>query len=250
MTRSMHQGATGKHKYYHEMKDGIEFSKDGSGRLVYKFWVVDRDANNYTEVVQDARTLEILKHQSHPLSEHRGHGSDKLREPPAQPILAFYRDNQPDNRGRRLADILAHGDDWLEHTHDYIQWLFPLPEPSGSNPRAPLLDDEAVDAFRSDDVMRHRLQQAYLRMLSFYGLRERDGSVDKGANWDDRKDNWATMPTHNDLRITRILRSLCLLGLRADAEAFKACLLRLARDPECDFDEQAVAYWRGATAAL
>ncbi|WP_330886252.1 opioid growth factor receptor-related protein [Rudaea sp.] len=163
------------------------------------------------------------------------------------PLFAFYFHNQPDNRGRRLSDILARDDEWLEHTPDYVQFVFPLPEPSGSNRDAPLLDDRTVAAFQSSDVLRDRLWSAYLRMLRFYGLHEHAGRVDKGPKWDERKENWATAPTHNDQRITRMLRSMCLLGLRTEAEAFKACLLRLARDPECNFDEDTLAYWRGAT---
>jgi hypothetical protein len=164
-------------------------------------------------------------------------------------IFAFYLHDQPDNRGRRLADILARGDDWLERTQGYVQWLFPLPEPSGSNPHAPLLDSETIAAFRANDVMRDRLRSAYLRMLRFYGLRERTWHVEKGENWDDRKAKWATAPTHNNLGIARILRSMCLLGLRSEAEAFKGCLVRLAQlDADCDFDKQALAYWREATA--
>jgi len=42
---------------------------------------------------------------------------------------------------------------------------------------------------------------------------------------------------------------MCLLGLRSEAEAFKGCLIRLAHlDADCNFDAQALAYWREATA--
>ena len=55
------------------------------------------------------------------------------------------------DRGRYLHDILKWPDKRLESTHDYIQWLFPLPEVSGFNPEAPTLsrpDDDSSD-FRS-----------------------------------------------------------------------------------------------------
>ena len=166
-------------------------------------------------------------------------------------IFAFYLHNQPDDRGRRLADVLERGDDWLERAQGYVQWLFPLPEPSGLNPHAPLLDNETISAFRANEVMRDRLRSAYLRMLRFYGLRERTWHVEKGENWGERKAKWATVPTHNNLLITRILRSMCLLGLRSEAEAFKGCLIRLAQlDADCNFDAQALAYWREATAEV
>lgn len=61
-------GATGGHKFRWELVDGYEFSRDDSGRLVYKFRLIDRGADYYTEVVQDAKTLEIIKAQIHRLS--------------------------------------------------------------------------------------------------------------------------------------------------------------------------------------
>ena len=58
---------------------------------------------------------------------------------PTSPVVAFYRGEMPDSQGRRLADIQAWDDERLEIVHDYIQWLFPLPERSAFNPKAPLL---------------------------------------------------------------------------------------------------------------
>ncbi|WP_223827956.1 opioid growth factor receptor-related protein [Vreelandella titanicae] len=44
-------------------------------------------------------------------------------------LIAFYRGEGHDHKGRRrLEDIWALPYFWLEHTHDYIQWLFPIPE--------------------------------------------------------------------------------------------------------------------------
>lgn len=162
------------------------------------------------------------------------------------PIVAFYRDGAPDDRGRRLAEILRRDDAWLEYTHDYVQWLFPLPEPSASNPFAPTLTAAAIDTFRAASDLRRRLHESFLRMLAFYGLAERGNAIVKAATWAERRDNWFTQPTHNDLRITRILRSLSLLGVREDARRLVACLNQLAREDDCGFTEEALAYWRAA----
>lgn len=78
--RAKPAGATGGHKFRWEMVDGYEFSRDDSGRRVYKFRLIDRGADYYTEVVEDARTLEIVKAQSHRLStDHQTHGSAKRK---------------------------------------------------------------------------------------------------------------------------------------------------------------------------
>ena len=45
-------------------------------------------------------------------------------------LLDFYRGLKADTEGRSLKEILAWDEDDLEAVHDFIQWLFPLPEPS------------------------------------------------------------------------------------------------------------------------
>jgi hypothetical protein len=54
----------------------------------------------------------------------------------------------------------------------------------------------------------------------FLGLsRAADGSVAEGANFADRVPQVWQYPNHNWLRITRIIRCLCLLGLKQEAAA-------------------------------
>jgi hypothetical protein len=59
------------------------------------------------------------------------------------PILGFYSGVEPDHRGRYLHEIQKWPDDQLESVHDYIQWLFPLPERSGFNVSAPVLNPKS-----------------------------------------------------------------------------------------------------------
>jgi hypothetical protein len=164
-------------------------------------------------------------------------------------LLAFYSGSAPDHRGRYLRDILRQDDRWLETTHDYVQWLFPLPEPSGALPSAPLIDAEVTAAFAADERLRQALHASLVRMLCFYGLGERDGRVTAGANWGQRKAHWFTRPTHNNLRITRILKSLCALGLRTDAARLHAGLEALrASEQDCGVGADTFDYWRAAVA--
>ena len=50
--------------------------------------------------------------------------------PIIDPVVAFYRLEAPDARGRMLHDIWRWDSARLETVHDYIQWLFPLDVPS------------------------------------------------------------------------------------------------------------------------
>jgi hypothetical protein len=131
----------------------------------------------------------------------------------------FYRRLGTDTEGRRLEDILAWPDDDLEAVHDFIQWLFPLPEPSQFNSDAPLLTDQDIAAFKSDPVLQANLMKSFERILAFLGLVLADGKIVDGPRFTARvADVWAS-PNHNWLRITRILRSLTLLGMTAQAQA-------------------------------
>jgi Opioid growth factor receptor (OGFr) conserved region len=54
----------------------------------------------------------------------------------------------------------AWSDDDLERTYNYVQWLFPLAEPSGFNIDAPVLDDDTISLFRANSGLRRRLETA------------------------------------------------------------------------------------------
>ncbi len=138
-------------------------------------------------------------------------------------LVAFYRGDGRDHRGRLLSHILGFGPDELERHHDYIQWLFPLPEPSGANPSAPLLSKDDIGAFKSDESLREALIESLQLMLQFYGfhLVTRGAHVEimRGANFDERSRVWLSHGNHNFLRISRMLRSMSLLGSSEHAQA-------------------------------
>ena len=67
--------------------------------------------------------------------------------------MRFYRGDGTDSEGRRLEDILRWDDQTLEYVHDFIQWLFPLDEPSAVNPNAPLVTRVDRDAFAADETL-------------------------------------------------------------------------------------------------
>ncbi|MGE0041588.1 MAG: opioid growth factor receptor-related protein [Vicinamibacterales bacterium] len=146
-------------------------------------------------------------------------------------IVDFYRGRAPDDAGRTIVSVWGFDAEMLEWRHDFIQWLFPLRSPSGANPSAPVLTDDDVRAFREDPALRARLGRSLDLMLCFYGYaREGDGPATRIVETPDaaaRRENWVTPGNHNFLRLTRILRSLTLLGLGAEAAALHGALARL-----------------------
>lgn len=149
--------------------------------------------------------------------------------------------------GRFLAEIVRQDDIWLEIAHDYIQWLFPLTEHSRVHPSAPILTPSDIAPFRQDELLRDHIHAVLSGMLRFYGLVSRGTAVAKAENWDERKTNWFIEPTHNNLRITRILKSLSTLGLHDNARAFLVALENLvAREPDCGVPFESLNFWRAA----
>lgn len=159
-------------------------------------------------------------------------------------ITDFYRGGTPDMRGRTLEEILDWDDGTLEDAHDYIQTLFPLPEPGVA--AAPLLDDEVIAAFRADPALRANLRRSLERMLRFYGFRPTGEAVVRGEDFEPRADGWLVIGDHNFLRITRILRSCTLLGLEAEARAFLTALEDVYSERADTIGERTMAFWRGA----
>jgi len=149
------------------------------------------------------------------------------------PIIGFYSGTQPDHRGRYLNEIQGSPDAQLESVHDYIQWLFPLPERSGFNVAAPVLTQESIH--------------------EFYGFEARLGeriTVTRAPNFAAKAAGWLSPGDHNHLRMTRILRCLTVLGLEAEAKALFDCLCKIYEDeqkkPLPAISDETMLYWKEA----
>ena len=168
-------------------------------------------------------------------------------------IIAFYSGTEPDNRGRYLHEIQEWQDDQLEAVHDYIQWLFPLPEPSGFNLAAPVLNRESIQEFRARPDLQEKLRVSFLRMMNFYGIETRSGeqiTVTRAPNFVAKATYWLSPGNHNHLRITRILKCLSVLGLEAESRAFFGCLSGIyeaeQNKPMPAISDETMLYWREA----
>ncbi|KFO87236.1 Opioid growth factor receptor, partial [Buceros rhinoceros silvestris] len=101
----------------------------------------------------------------------------------------------------------------LEENHSYIQWLFPLRE-HGMNWRARPLTWHEIQAFKKSKEVMQRFIRAYQLMLRFYGIvliNKETGELKRAENWAERFQN-LNRYSHNNLRITRILKCLGEMG--------------------------------------
>ena len=144
------------------------------------------------------------------------------------PLVRFLTDEGRDAAGRTLEDVLAFDDAELEARHDFIQWLFPLPEPSLAVPGSPVLSDEDERVLKADLRAQANLRSAAARMGVFYA----------------RTDHWLRSHDHNHLRITRIIRSLRRLAGDEAADGFRAAVL--ARAEGGAVNTRSLAFWMAA----
>lgn len=150
--------------------------------------------------------------------------------PHADQIIAFLSGEGRDPAGRSHAAILAFDDERLENTHDYIQWLFPLTTPSAAVPGSPVLTAATVAGARTNARVQHRLRLAARRMLAFLG----------------RTDGWLSPFDHNQLRITRIIKSLRLLSGDQDANAFRGQVIAMVAARGVQLDPHTLEFWAAA----
>jgi len=175
------------------------------------------------------------------------------RENNMSAIVDFYSE-KPDHTGRSIEDIWKYSYKELEHTHDYIQYLFPIIEPSYFNRSTPKLLISDISQFKNNKSLRHNLLISFLIMLDFYGLscdlNNSNILIYKGENYEERKGNWQTGKNHNFLRITRILISLKTLGLENVSLAFYKCLIKLVEENPIGFNFTSLEYWKDAVKEL
>jgi hypothetical protein len=157
-------------------------------------------------------------------------------------LICFYLKEVPNSDGRFLEEIWQWSDQDWEEEHDFVQWLFPLEHPSAFNADAPLLDENAIRQWYKDKLLQHNLRTSYERWLHFCGIAKVDGKL----HLVDRKPNvWGGM-NHNWLRITRVLRSLTLLGLKPEANQFFDLLTDLRDCKKLVINDTTFIYWERA----
>lgn len=145
-------------------------------------------------------------------------------------LLSFLQDVGPDHQGRYLSDIWKFSDQQIEGTHDFIQWVFPLAEPSGAFPDAPVLEPAEIDLIHKSSPATMNLERSAQWFLDFLG----------------RSKGWLRPHDHNHLRITRMIRSQRLLLGELAAESTKQSVLQMAKKAKVPINDVAYEHWRAA----
>jgi len=168
--------------------------------------------------------------------------------------LKFLQNKTKNNDGYYLKDYWDMKNSELEYIHNYIQFMFPLYEPSSVKPYIPVLNKDEVQKILTNKGLYHDIKENIKKsltiMLDFYGLKYEKDKIEKYDNFIERKKNWITPRNHNYLRITRILKCLMIFEMRDEAIAFYRMLLELKGEYPKEIDDISVDYWVEAVGNL
>jgi hypothetical protein len=145
-------------------------------------------------------------------------------------LVAFHCHDGADHAGRRHGDIIALEDPAIDSTHDFIQWLFPLPEASRAVEGAPILSEADLTVMRASQVCQERLATARARMVTFLT----DNPV------------WLQAYDHNHLRITRMIRSTRLIAGHEAADSLRDFFLSHTHARRAPVNRTTLAFWANA----
>lgn len=163
------------------------------------------------------------------------------------PTLIEFYSGQRNDQGVAIEEIWRWDDRRLEEEHNFIQWLFPI-EAIGVNPTAPPTSAATIEAFQKDKALQAKMLKSLGTMLAFYGFArtENGKKIDYSPSFPKKKENWLKSGNHNYRRISRILKSLCLHGLKSEAEVFFTFLQKLYGDYPQHIGTTAFQHWQEA----
>lgn len=163
-------------------------------------------------------------------------------------LIKFYRGNSTDKWGRSIFDFWKYqgNSHYLEHDHKYIQRLFPIDTETKFNSHAPTLIEGDIHSFKTDISLRISLLRSLDMMLDYYGFEREGETIKPNIEITPKNCVWLKCYDHNQLRITRILRSLTLLGLGTIACNLYDELCSHAIKYPRHFRQETLDYWNDA----
>lgn len=189
---------------------------------------------------------------SRDLEDYRAHYPNNKDDIRQNKNLLFFRNEYPMQPEGALIETVI--DKWkgnyrfLESSHSFIQWLFPIQE-KGMNWESQVLQKHEIASMRADPNVLERVVKVFRIMLDFYGMELVDEKKAIFRRLDDYKPQYRNLnsSSHNYLRITRMLKNLGEMGFEhlklGWLEFFfqEICINRLLPNCETSFFN----YWSG-----
>lgn len=166
-------------------------------------------------------------------------------------FVSFFEGTGTDDKGRYIYEIKNYSDEYLEKSHDIIQRIFPLKERSRAQPDSPVITEDQINNIKKSKEAMLNFIDVIHRMMWFYGFSTKmiDGKIHfvYSHEWDEKKKKLLTPRNHNYLRITRIMKCCCLLGLNDVSIALMALLDDIYNDNKNMIGIQTYYFWKDAS---
>ena len=142
----------------------------------------------------------------------------------------FFLNKAPDHKGRMLSDIYKFSDKEIEATHDFIQIVFPLAEPSfWSSNKYFIESQQQIDSLSKNKNVKEAILQSASWYISFLK----------------RNNHWKNVNDHNLKRITRMIKSVRLIVGDIEADKIKKEIISI-KNIEKLVSQKSIKYWENA----
>ena len=142
----------------------------------------------------------------------------------------FLLNKAPDHKGRMLSDIYKFSDNEIEATHDFIQIIFPLAEPSFWSSNKYFIETQLeIDSLSSNKNVKEAILQSASWYISFLN----------------RNNHWKSINNHNLKRITRMIKSVRLIVGDKEADDIKKEITSIQNIDKL-VGQNSIKYWKNA----
>ena len=142
----------------------------------------------------------------------------------------FLLNESCDHKGRMLSDIYKFSDTEIEATHDFIQIVFPLAEPSfWSSNKYFIESQKQIDSLSKNKNVKEAILQSASWYISFLK----------------RNNHWKNVNDHNLKRITRMIKSVRLIVGDIEADKIKKEITSIP-NVEKLVGQKSIKYWKNA----
>ena len=142
----------------------------------------------------------------------------------------FLLNESCDHKGRMLSDIYNFSDKEIEATHDFIQIVFPLAEPSfWSSNKYFIESQQQIDSLSKNKNVKEAILQSASWYISFLK----------------RNNHWKNVNDHNLKRITRMIKSVRLIVGDIEADNIKKEIISI-KNIEKLVSLKSIKYWENA----
>ena len=142
----------------------------------------------------------------------------------------FLLNESCDHKGRMLSDIYKFSDNEIEATHDFIQIVFPLAEPSfWSSNKYFIESQQQIDSLSKNKNVKEAILQSASWYISFLK----------------RNNHWKNVNDHNLKRITRMIKSVRLIVGDIEADNIKKEIISI-KNIEKLVSQKSIKYWENA----